>query len=130
VFILDTNVISHPATLASLQPSGDHLFLSVITVSELQFGASLLTERGHWRKARELQSWIDSVVSAYEGRLLSVDVAIARRTGEMLAKAEQAGFKPGYEDAVIAATAAIRGMTVLTFNQQDFRALGANFRVP
>ena len=66
----------------------------------------------------------------HDDRIIPVDTAIAQRAGALMAVARATGFDPGTEDAWIAATAEIRGLEVLTFNDADFRPMGTPFRNP
>lgn len=138
MYLIATNVISRTSPIAA-EDAGVPLFLdrhyrqsyiSVVTLGELWFGAERLRLRGADRKASLVASWIEEVETSYAERLLGVDVAIGRVTGEVLARAEAAGHDPGHEDACLAATAAVHGFTVVTFNARHFQALGVPYRSP
>jgi predicted nucleic acid-binding protein len=138
VFVLDTDVISRTSPISRmagavqgwLAKHEDRSFLSAATLAELHHGVARVRLEGATRKADVLQRWVAEVTQAFEDRLLPVDERIARRTGEYLARAEKAGFDPGFVDACLAATADVLGYEVVTFNARDFAALGASFRVP
>jgi toxin FitB len=139
VYLLDTNVISRTSPVAAAEWAkvrdwvrlfGRNSYLSVISISELQYGVTRLIEKGADRKARELSAWAEMIITLFAGRLLSVDHEIARRTGELLARAEFAGMKPEFEDACIAATADRHGLTVVTQNLRHFEAFGVPFQPP
>jgi toxin FitB len=139
VYLLDTNVISRGSPVASpdwhlvrhwLQGFGESSYLSVITLSELQYGTARLNEQGATRKAQELSAWVESMIALFHDRFLPVDQQIARRTGELLARAEFAGHKPGFEDACIAATADLHRLTIVTHNVKHFVAFGIPFQQP
>lgn len=138
MFLIDTDVISRTSPssvrLGDVQGFLDRhwgeSYLSTLTLGELWFGASRLRLRGAVRKATQLSAWVSDVEHTYSGRLLSVDVAIGRRTGEMLARAEANGHQAGYVDACLAATAAEFGYTVVTFNVRHFVHFGVPHRTP
>jgi predicted nucleic acid-binding protein len=127
MFLLDTNVVSEfrrphrtdpkVAAWADGVPPGE-MFLSSITVLELETGALLLARRDA-SQGRLIRQWIeDRVLTAFSDRILAVDTAVARRC---------AGFhvpdpRP-YRDSLIAATALIHGLIVATRNRADFEAM-------
>lgn len=128
-FLLDTNVISElrkpPRTAdsnvrswtAAHRPTD--LFLSVITVLEIEIGIGRL-ERRDFAQAQRLSAWLeDRVLPDFAGRVLPVDLAVARRAAHMHIP------DPRPErDVLIAATAVVHGLTVVTRNITDFAALG------
>ena len=138
MFLLDTDVVSRTSPFSKQRDEvqswlGMHereSFLSVLTLSELGRGTILLRMKGASTKAARLEAWIDEVEASVSGRLLAVDRNIGRRTGEMLARAEAAGHRPSFVDACLAATAAERGFTVMTFNAKHFAAFGVAHRKP
>lgn len=138
MFLLDTDVISRTSPL-SVRPIAVHdwlaaheheSFISVLTLSELSRGMVLLRLKGSLRRAKLLEAWILEVEGTVSGRLLDVDRNIGWRAGELLATAEAAGHRPGFVDACLAATAAERRLTVVTFNARHFDALGVPHRRP
>lgn len=138
MYVLDTDVISKTSPLARL--SEDTIawinerrassYLSAATLTELHFGLERLNLRGASRKGASLARWIDQVSAYFFGRTLPVGAAVARRAGELLAKAEAAGHMPGFADSFIAATADTLGYEVVTFNARHFEAFGVPFRAP
>ena len=128
MFLLDTNVLSAlrrpdrapPALLAwagALAP--EDLFLSAITVLEVELGA-LLKARQDPAQGAVLRRWIDQLVlPAFAGRILAVDVAVARRCAALHVPSTRSE-----RDALIAATALVHGLTVATRNGADFRPTG------
>jgi len=136
MFILDTNVVSelrkakagtadkNVIAWASSVPAGA-LFLSVITLLELETGV-LLVERRDPAQGAVLRSWLDShVLPAFAGRVLAVDVAVAQRCAQLHVPDRRAD-----RDALIAATALVHGMTVVTRNVGDFERTGASILDP
>ena len=129
MYLLDTNVVSElrkaksgkadPNVVAWAQPIAvGSLFLSAITVLELELGV-LLTEWRDPAQGKVLRAWLDqSVLPAFEGRILPVDVEVARRCARMHVPDPRSE-----RDALIAATALVHGMTVVTRNVPDFSGL-------
>ena len=131
MFILDTNVISElrkvkagradpHVTAWAHSVAGSDLFLSVIVVEELEIGVLQLERKDPVRGAI-LRTWLDlHVLTTFAGRVLSVDTAVARRSAGL----HVPDARP-YRDGLIAATALVHGMTVVTRNLADFSATGA-----
>jgi predicted nucleic acid-binding protein len=128
MFVLDTNVVSelrkagkadhHVVAWANAVPAAD-LFLSVITILELELGV-LRAERRDRAHRTALRRWLnDQVLPAFADRVLSIDVAIARRCAQLHMPDRMAD-----RDALIAATALVHGMTVATRNTADFARSG------
>jgi predicted nucleic acid-binding protein len=130
MFLLDTNVVSelrkartgkaHPnvATWAKTVQEGS-LFLSAIVVQELEIGV-LQLERKDSAQGAILRSWLDEyVLPTFADRVLPVDTAVARRSARLHVPDPQP-----YRDGLIAATALIHGMTIVTRNIADFEATG------
>lgn len=104
--------------------NSDGLFLSAISVAEIEGGIAGCRRTGASAKARRLEAWLDTLLHLYGERILPVDVTVARRTGVLADAARGAGHDPGFEDLAIAATAAVRGLAVLTRNLRHFAPLG------
>jgi hypothetical protein len=126
MFVLDTNVVSElrkvragranpgVATWAEKVPSAE-LFLSAITMHELEHGV-LLMERSDPDQGALLRAWLDqSVTAAFKSRVLVVDERVARRSAALHVP-DPAPFR----DALIGATALEHDMTVVTRNLKDF----------
>jgi predicted nucleic acid-binding protein len=127
-WLLDTNVVSElrrPAQAnalvfdwASRQPR-ERLFISVLTVMELELGVCR-KERSDPRQGELLRRWLDGQVTpSFQGRVLAVDSRVAIRAGSI----HVPDPRP-YTDALIAATAMVHGLTVVTRNARDFADLG------
>lgn len=131
MYLLDTNVVSelrkpkpHGGVVAWLQAVDDsHLFLSSVTVGEIQAGIELTREQDA-AKAAEIEAWLDLVASAYN--VLAMDGAVFRQWARLMHRRSDTL----YEDAMIAATAKIHGLTVVTRNVADFHALGVQVLNP
>lgn len=126
MYLLDTNVISELRKAKSGKSNESvtawankipvsNLFLSVITILELETGI-LLVERRDPRQGAVLRSWLNShVLPAFSDRILPLDVAIAQRCAKLHVPDPRSD-----RDAIIAATALVHGMTVVTRNVSDF----------
>lgn len=126
MFLLDTVVISglrrrdrDPGVVAWLtaQPS-DSLFLSVISVGEIERGIALKRPAdAHF--ASQMQGWLEGLLVLYGQRILPVDAAVARRWGQL-----SAGIGHHGADLMIAATALEHGLKVVTRNMRHFNLTG------
>jgi predicted nucleic acid-binding protein len=133
--LLDTCVVSElvrpapdPRVLAWFESAPeDGLFLSVLTLGELQRGADLLDERE--RRAR-VQTWIDGLARTFADRLLPVDDAVAVRWGRLTAEARRAGRTRPAVDSLLAATALRHDLTLATRNVVDFEGTGVRLVNP
>jgi toxin FitB len=128
MFLLDTNVLSElrrrdrtdravAAWADSLDPSD--LFLSVVTILEIEAGV-LMVQRRDEAQGAMLRAWIDGkVLPAFEGRIVSVDLAVAQCCARLHVPDPR-----GERDALIAATAIVHRLTVATRNVADFQPMG------
>ncbi len=136
MYLLDTNVISElrkaksgkcnknvVAWAKSISPA--NLFLSVITILEIEIGI-LQVERRDTTQAAVLRTWLNThVFPAFSQRILDLDIAIAQRCAQLHVPNPQSN-----RDAIIAATALILGMTVVTRNVSDFYNSGVEILNP
>lgn len=100
------------------QLSSSDMFLSSITVLELETGALLLRRRDG-TQGRLIQQWIeDRVLTAFTERILAVDTAVARRCALL----HVPDPRP-YRDSLIAATALVHRLVVVTRNRADFEPM-------
>jgi len=134
-YLLDTNVLSelrkssrsaNPAVrawIAARRPS--ELYLSVVTIMEIDIGVGRV-ERRDSVHGKRLRTWLeDTVLDAFSGRILPIDLAIARRAARLHVPAPRPE-----RDAMIAATAGEHGMTVVTRNVNDFEPTGVTIIDP
>jgi predicted nucleic acid-binding protein len=131
MYILDTNVVSElrkirlgksDKNVANWADSVDaaDLYISVITIQEIEIGV-LMAERKDPAQGALLRTWLtDHVLPAFSGRILAVDSAVAQRS----AKLHVPNPRP-IRDGLIAATALVHGMTIVTRNLADFEPTGA-----
>ena len=101
----------------------DWLFLSAVTVGEIQAGIEVTREQDA-AKADELAAWLDRIVLSYN--VLPMDVDVFREWAVLKHRKSDALI----EDAMIAATARVRGLTVATRNVRDFRNLNVDLPNP
>jgi len=136
MFLLDTNVVSelrkvkagkadrHVAAWAARVPVSS-LFVSAITILELETGVLLVLRRDP-RQGALLRAWLDlQVLPAFCDRVLPVDTAVAQRCAALHVPDPRSE-----RDALIAATAIVHHMTMVTRNVTDFAALGAGLLNP
>ncbi|EDR6860378.1 type II toxin-antitoxin system VapC family toxin [Salmonella enterica] len=136
MFVLDTNVVSElrKARTGKIDPNvaawaesmdAADLFVSSITIMELELGI-LSVERRDAVQGSVLRSWLEQhVLPEFSGRTLPVDTAVALRCARL-----HVPDKRGERDALIAATALVHGMTVVTRNVADFEPTGVQIINP
>ena len=128
MFLLDTNVISelrrpdrthrNDVARANAIPAAN-FFMSAISILEIELGARLI-ERKDAAQAAVLRTWIDNqILVRFEDRILAVDTAVARRCAQLHVTNPRAE-----RDALIAATALVHSLTVVTRNVADFEPMG------
>lgn len=130
MFLLDTNVVSELRKVRLGKAdrgvaewadgvATSHLYLSVITVHELEIGVSLI-ERRDARQGADLREWFEQrVLPAFGERVLPVDMAVARRGAGL----HVPDPKP-VRDALIGATGLVHRLTVVSRNVKDFEPMG------
>ena len=100
------------------------LFLSVVTVAEIEDGIAKARREGATRKGVDLSAWLETVLHLYGDRVLAFDTATARIAGAISDRARGLGHTPGLADIIIAATAQRHGLTFLSRNLRLFEPLG------
>ena len=136
MFVLDTNVVSElrkarlgkadsNVTAWAESVDASDLYVSAITIMELELGV-LSVERKDATQGAMLRSWLEQqVLPEFAGRTLSVDIAVAQRCARL-----HVPDRRGERDALIAATALVHGMTVVTRNIADFEPTGVSLINP
>jgi len=127
MYLLDTNVVSelrktrpHGAVVAWLETVADEdIHLSAVTLAEIQIGIEMTREQDAF-KAAEIEAWADQVAATYN--VLTMDATTFRVWAKLMHRQSDTV----YEDAMIAATARVNHLTVVTRNVGDFE----RFNVP
>lgn len=131
-YLLDTSFISQVAPGRDeaglrfaqwLRANEDSCFLSTLTVTELERGVAKLERLGHSAKARVIGEWVETLLTWYSNKVISLDLSGARLAGRMIETAIARGHTPSLPDVLIAATARRHSYVVLTLNLKDFVAL-------
>jgi hypothetical protein len=132
-YLLDTNVLSEtrkrqPAAavvdwIAATPP--DRLHVSVLTLGEIEQGIARIRGRGDLPQASALEHWLSEVVTGFDDRVLPVTLPVATAWGR-----QQHARPLPVVDALIAATARVHGMTVVTRNVKDFELAGVDVLNP
>jgi predicted nucleic acid-binding protein len=125
MYLLDTNVVSelrrprpHGAVLAWLGSVSDaDLHLSAVTIGELQAGVEITREQDPERAA-EIEGWLEEVAATWN--VLAMDARAFRRWAKLMHRRSDHLI----EDAMIAATATVHDLTVVTRNVRDFEVFG------
>jgi toxin FitB len=136
MYLVDTNVISEArkreqankgvrAFFRQAARNSADLYLSVITVGELRRGVELIRHRGDVRQAALLEKWLGAVVADFARNILPIDAVIGQVWGALRAPHAEHAI-----DKLIAATALIHDLTVVTRNVDDFKGTGVNVLNP
>lgn len=135
-FLLDTCVLSE---LLKIKPDRnviewissvdeDQLYVSVITIGEIQKGISRLP---HSKKRKQLEDWIEfDLRERFKNRILPIDEDVALLWGQLLGELEQKGKRIPVIDAMIAANALNNNLTVVTRDIKDLSATGVDIYNP
>ena len=133
MYLLDTNVVSElrkrdrcDENVAAWYTgiSDEDLFLSVLTLGEIRKGIELLRDRD-LRQAEVLEDWLEDVKRHYQGRILSIDADTANAWGRTYYVRNVSVV-----DALLAATASVHDMTLVTRNVSDVEGLGVRVLDP
>ena len=131
MYLLDTNVVSelrkprpHGAVVHWIQEAPDvELHISAVTIGEIQAGIEVTREQDE-PKAGELEQWLELVAGSFN--VIPMDAAAFRVWARLMHRASDTV----YEDAMIAATAKVHKLTVVTRNVADFKQFGVSVLNP
>src|SRR5260370_39825926 len=132
MYLVDTNVISaaapsrpvSPALIEWMDTYSASLFLSAVTVAEIEDGIAKSRREGATRKSADLTAWLETVMHLYGDRVLAFDTPTARIAGLIADRARGRGHAPGLADVIVAATAQRHELTILSRNVRHIEPLG------
>jgi toxin FitB len=136
MYLIDTNIISefrkkaraHPGVISlfrDIQETGQNVYLSSITIGELQRGIALCRDRADIQQAQLLEQWLDSVVSNFDGNILSFCTDCARVWGHLCDP-----DNTNVLDKQLAATALVYDLTLVTRNVRHVESTGVKVLNP
>jgi len=136
VFLIDTNVLSETRKRQRADPGvraffsqaladDADLYISSVTVGELRRGVERIRLRGDRAQALILETWLETLLNDYDRKILAVDGDVGQVWGRLRAPHSEHAL-----DKLIAATALIHDLTVVTRNIDDFRATGVRLLNP
>jgi predicted nucleic acid-binding protein len=126
--LLDTNILSEwvkpkpdaGAVAWLAQADEDRVFISALTLMELRYGVERLKPG---TRRRQLEGWLEhELPSRFESRILAIDAAVADACGRIIARRESQARPIGLADALIAGTAKVFGLVLVTNNTANFDA--------
>lgn len=140
-FLLDTNVVSMLSPSAPDVPAPflgwlermdneGRIFLSAVTVHEIEKGITLLNHKGATTKATGLRGWLSGLIAGYSNKILGLDTDAAAVSGRLEAGAIAGGQAPGMADAIIAGIAQAHDLVVVTRNIRHFLPFGISVSSP
>lgn len=136
MYLIDTNVISEARKGArcdagvrqffhNVRQSRQTVFISVVTVGELRRGVNLIRHRGDTQQARQLESWLAAVLAEFGDWILDIDSDIAQAWGALRSPHPENAL-----DKMIAATALVHDLCVVTRNTRHFAPTGVDVLNP
>ena len=136
-WLLDTNVVSEMRKGARANPAVRSwaetvppiaCFLSMVSIAEIRIGIERVVDPGF---RSELEAWLrDGVRTWFGNRILTVDEAVLLAWRRLIAEGQKAGYTYSQPDALIAATALVHELGVVTRNTADFQRAGVTLRNP
>lgn len=139
LYLLDTSIVSMlaPDRKERLTPAAEWLraqaefmCISTVTLMEVRQGIARLERLGSAERAARLDQWLQRICVEAQERILPLDTAIALVAGNMSDTAVAKGNHPGVPDLLIAATAKVRDLNLLTRNGRHFEPLGIKWQDP
>lgn len=133
MYLVDTNIVSvgspvwqaaPSALVAWMEANSAGLYLSAVTIAEIEDGIAKLRRGKAGHKAHALSAWLEALLHLYGERVLPFGVREARIAGALSDRARAEGRSPGFADIVIAATASAHDLVLLTRNRRHFEPLG------
>lgn len=106
------------------------IFLSAVTIHEVEKGITLLDHKGATAKATGLRGWLSGLIAGYSNKILSLDTDAAVVSGRLEADAIAGGQAPGMADAIIAGIAQAHDLVVVTHNIRHFLHFGVSVSSP
>jgi predicted nucleic acid-binding protein len=136
MYLVDTNVISEVRKKSKANKGvraffkqaivdEARIFASVVSVGELRRGVELIRYRGDMRQARQLEKWLEALLTEYQDHILDINHDIAQLWGRLRVPHPENAL-----DKQIAATALIYELTVVTRNHKDFVKTGVRVLNP
>ncbi|MCA1799673.1 MAG: type II toxin-antitoxin system VapC family toxin [Xanthomonadaceae bacterium] len=135
MYLIDTNVVSELAKtrgepgvlafIAGAAAADEPVYLSVISIGEIEYGIARLLRRGDTAQAERYATWANALRERFADHTLDIDVDVAALWGRLRAVDSQHPV-----DKLIAATALVYDLTVVTRDERDFRGTGARVHNP
>jgi hypothetical protein len=131
-FLVDTDVLSAgapskahstPQLLEWMDRNSERLYVSVVTIAEIEDGIAKSRREGATRKAARLQEWLETLIHLYSPRIMPFDLAAARIAGALSDVARGRGHTVGFADLAIGAIARCHDLTILTRNLRHYAPL-------
>jgi len=110
--------------------SDGRVFLSVVTIHEIEKGIALLEHKGATAKAAGLKVWLAGLAATYDDKILGLDVSAATLAGQLEARALAGGNDPGMADAIIGGIAKAHDLVIVTRNMKHFAPFGVAISSP
>ncbi|MDR1989817.1 MAG: PIN domain-containing protein [Acidobacteriaceae bacterium] len=132
-YLLDTSVLSMlvPGTVEEhgrfadwVRAHGDRLFISAITITEIEQGIGTLRQHGKVTRAEVLDRWLAALLEHGAGQIVAFDHAISQAAGRLSGNGLVIGSRPGFAEVGIAATALVRNLVLVTRNRRYFEPFG------
>lgn len=132
-FLVDADVLSVgapskarsvPELVEWMDRNSQRLYVSVVTIAEIEYGIANSRREGATRKAGRLREWLETLVHLYTPRILLFDLAAARTAGVLSDGARGRGRTAGFADLAIGAFARCHEFTILTRNLKHYEPLG------